>query len=95
MNAEIRSVIRCALEAAIEDYYLSGESVQAFEDALAWLDAQPAAPTERWEPVEDGCHGNVRQRAGILYLDMGIEDDERIILLPAGYALCRRPEVTP
>lgn len=63
--------------------------------ALAWLDAQPAAPTERWEPVEDGCHGNVRQRAGILYLDMGIEDDERIILLPAGYALCRRVEVTP
>jgi len=48
MNAEIRSVIRCALEAAIEDYYLSGESVQAFEDALAWLDAQPEAPEPDW-----------------------------------------------
>jgi len=52
MNAEIRSVIRCALEAAIEDYYLSGESVQAFEDALAWLDAQPAAPEEMTIPED-------------------------------------------
>ena len=24
------------------------------ERVLAWLDAQPAAPTERWEPVEAG-----------------------------------------
>lgn len=65
--------------------------------ALAWLDAQPAAPepTERWEPVEDGCHGNVRQRDGSLLLDMGIEEDETVIRLPAGYALCRRVEVTP
>lgn len=62
---------------------------QHVERLRTWLDAQPAA---MWLPVEDGCHGNVRQRAGILYLDMGIEDDERIILLPAGYALCRRVE---
>ena len=93
MPDEVRGWIESAAKVASDSARYYDADSSSSDAVLAWLDAQPA-PSERWEPVEDGCHGNIRQRAGSLYLDMGIENDEYMILLPKGYAFCRRVEVT-
>ena len=62
---DVREAMRQALEFCAGDYCMTGDRYDHFEAALAWLDAQPAAPEpERWEPVEVG---------EIMELDFGVQ----------------------
>ena len=78
----------------------------ACEILAAWLDAQPEAPTERWEPVAEmrwlgGLHSfnDIRVIDGMIlgvWLSApGVPPVTANIELPADLRLCRRVEVKP
>ena len=102
---EEREAMWMALNHAIEDFGMTGDRYEHFEAALAWLDAQPEAPGERWEPVDGrvdcaccsldcGEYAATADYRGIWYLRVEDQEGHAEITLPDDVRLCRRVEVT-
>jgi hypothetical protein len=50
---DVREAMRQALEFCAGDYCMTGDRYDHFEAALAWLDAQAAAPEPDWTTAPD------------------------------------------
>jgi len=50
---DVRAAMRQALEFCAGDYCMTGDRYDHFEAALAWLDAQPAAPEPDWDSAPE------------------------------------------
>lgn len=97
-------VVRSLLETEAEYLMLGGDDASKIVAALAWLDSQPEAPHERWEPVEpDGDaiatdEPDTRiwvERRGVIVIEDTRHNAMITATLPDALRLCRRVEVTP